>query len=898
MLKLTLRSLGDNWIRFVLTSLAVVLGVSFVVASFMITDSLRSVFGDLAGEINAGKDLIVRGSVEFGERENDTPAVSEDLIAQINAIDGVDLVEGSIFQFGVVPVAPDGEAVETQGPLAGLNWSDQPELTQLQMIDGEPPRAADEFVLEPDTIDEYDFVIGETYTVVTPAVGPQDFRLTGAFQFGLEEDASVGALISAFEPTTAQEVLGYPNSWQEIWISVDDGSVDSVRAAIEPLLPGDAEVVSGQESEEEFEDGFESFLGPFRTIMLVFAVIVAFVSAFLIYNTFNIVLGQRIRELGLLRAIGATGTQVSGSVIIEAAVVGVAATLVGLAGGFAAALGIQGLFGLFGADFPDGPLPLALRTVVVAAIVGIGFTLVAAVLPAFKASTIPPIAALAEGVGARETTGRGRTIIGAIAAFIGIALTALGLFGSFDSTAPQLYALGAGALVVFIATAILSPLIAGPASRMLGSRPVGVLFVILGPLLLLAGAAGVVTGVVLAISEAPAAILLVLPAALLAYSGWSALQAGLSSFRLAGVLGRKNASESPQRTATTAIALTIGIALVTTVTVVGTSLKESFAASIDTGVTADFIFTDESFSGLPVTLADDVAALDEIGTSTAGRSGTIELDGDERGVDAYGFDSIGELLDFGVSEGSLDPSGVAIYREVFEDNAMALGDDVDVRFQSGDQITVPIVAVFDENNLASSVLMDLELFEANTDGSADDFVVARIADDAETEQARQAVESLVASYPGSRVEDQSEFLDRQESNLNNVLAIVNVFLLVAVLIALIGIINTLTLSVFERTREIGLMRAVGMSRKQTVNMIRWEAAIVALFGAVLGAIIGVVFGWAITLAVPDDFIDRTAVPVPTLVQFLVVAAVIGMLAAYFPARRASRMKVLDAIAHS
>ncbi|MDH3708100.1 MAG: FtsX-like permease family protein, partial [Acidimicrobiia bacterium] len=467
-----------------------------------------------------------------------------------------------------------------------------------------------------------------------------------------------------------------------------------------------------------------------------------------------------------------------------------------------------------------------------------------------------------------------------------------------DDAAPQLYALGAGALVVFIATAILSPLIAGPAARILGSRPVGVLFVILGPLLLLGGLGSAVGAVALAVTESPAALLLLIPAVLLAYSGWSALQSGLSAFRLAGVLGRKSASESPQRTATTAIALTIGVALVTTVTVVGTSLKDSFRASIDTGVTADFIFTDESFSGLPVTVADDVAALDEIGASTAGRSGDIQLDGEGRSADAYSFDAIGELLDFDVTEGSLDPGGVLVFRDIYDDSAYSLGQEVEVRFQSGDAITVPVVGAFDDNSLASSVVMDLEIFETYTDAPSDDFVLARIADDAETEDARAAVDDVIDAYPGSRVEDQSEFLDRQESNLNNILAVVNVFLLVAVIIALIGIVNTLTLSVFERTREIGLMRAVGMTRHQTVNMIRWEAAIVALFGAVLGTLIGLLFGWAITIALPEDFVDRTSIPVPSIIQFLIVAAVIGMLAAYFPARRASRMQVLDAIAYS
>lgn len=847
MLKLALKSLGANRIRFALTALAVVLGVTFVVASFVVTDSLRSVFGDLATDINEGKDLIVRGSVEFGDRTSaDIPRVDDALVDQILSIDGVANAEGTIFQDGTIPLDAEGEVIGGgQGPpTAGSNWSDDQELSQSIIVDGSAPRSADEFVIDIDSADDADLVIGDQYTIVTPAAGRRDFTLVGTYRFGLEDNAAVGAVLTSFETTTAQEVLGYPGEFQEIWIRLDDGaSPDAVRSEIGSLLPETAEIVTGEESAKEFEDAVNSFIGPFGTVLLVFALIVAFVSAFLINNTFNIILGQRIRELALLRAIGATGSQVRRSVLLEALAVGIIATVVGIGLGLVGAIAIQALFSAVGLELPDGPLPLAARTVIVAVIVGVGVTLAAAIIPARKAAKVAPIAALRTSSELTEATTRRRTIVGTIIAVIGLVFTGLGLFGDYDSTANQLLSLGFGAMAIFIAVSILSPLIARPLSLIIGT-----------PLPKLLGASG--------------------------------------------HLARQNAARNPQRTAATAVALTIGLALVSLVVIVGTSLKESFAAALETSVTADFVASTDSFAGLPNEVRTEMEAAPELDNVSGLKFGQVQLDESTKDVAAADLDVLPELFDLDVRTGSVEPGTILIHSDVAEDQSAGVGDELTLTFRSGDTVTLAIGAVFDDNRvLQSSYVIDLETWEANSDDQLDQLVVATIADGADPAAARKIVDDLADEYPSIRVEDQSEFLDRQEQELNNILIIVNVFLVIALLIALVGIVNTLTLSVFERTREIGLLRAIGQTRRQTRRMIRWEAAIVALFGAIIGAVLGVAFGWAIATAIPDTIIDRTVIPWFSIVSFIIAAGLAGLAAAFFPARRASRMNILRAISH-
>lgn len=855
MLRLGLKSLLAHKIRFALTALTIVIGVAFVVAAFVTADSLRSGFDQIAEDINTGTDYTVRGELPFGDIfDADVPPVPAELVDDIAAVDGVEIAKGGFFVDGVIPVDGSGEAVTTFGPpAAGGNWLEDESLSQFFLIDGRWPVGDGEFALDVNSYADYDFELGGTYQVVTPT-GPREFTLTGTAQFGFPDDAGVGAIFSLFDTPTAQEVLGFPGQFNQISVRAEAGAdIDEVRSRIESVLPDGVEVITAAESTEEFSEGTETIIGPFQTILLVFAFIVLFVSMFIISNTFNIVLGQRVRELSLLRAVGATPWQVRWSVLTESAIIGIVASVAGLGLGMLGALGLKWLFGVLGASLPESSLPLAPRTVLAAVAVGVGFTVAASLVPAIRASRISPIAGLVEGASSDERASLGwrRLASGGLLLTIGLVLTGLGLFFDFDGATQQLGTLGAGAATTFVAVSVLSPLVARAVVSLL-ARPLE----------------------------------WIMP--------------------ISGRLARANAARNPRRTSATAVALTIGLALVTMVSVVGQSLKVSFSERLATAFTADFIVTANTQAGLPKTLREDIRAagigtpvgfdfeLVQIDAGTAPASTVIETN-----LTAARFEDLDEVINLDVTAGSLDgfdpQTALLIHSDVAANDGLALGDHVDLTFVSGDRVTTTVTAIFDGSGFWSNWLIDSALHAQMATSAFDDVVMVQSAND-DTEAARADIDGVLAGYPQAVLEDRQEFQASIESTLNTVLLLVNVFLGFALLIALIGIVSTLTLSVFERVREIGLLRAVGMTRRQMRRMIRWEAAAVSLYGAVVGVVLGAAFGVATATAIPDDIIDGVSAPIGQIAFFLAISVVFGLIAALFPAFRASRMNVLDAIA--
>ena len=855
MLRLALKSVLANKIRFAFTAIAIVVGVAFVTAAFVTADSLRSTFGDLAADINTGTDFTVRGALPFGDiTDSIAPSVPDSLVDDILAVDGVGAAEGGFFVDGVVPVDGAGETPTTfGGPIAGSNWTVEESLSQYFLITGERPRGLSEFAIDVGTFADYDFELGREYQVVTPT-GPRTFTLTGTIQFGFPDNAGIGATFSVFDTATAQEVLGFPGEFNQISVQAEPGAdIEAVRARIEAVLPTGVEAITSEEATEEFGNAFESFIGPFQTILLSFAFVVLFVSTFIISNTFNIVLGQRVRELSLLRAVGATPRQVRRSVLTESVIIGAVATVAGLGLGMLGAIGIRALFSAFGGSLPDGPLPLNLRTVAWAAAVGIGFTVVASLVPAIKASRLSPVAGLRDDSGADAGHRRiWRPVVGGALTVLGLVLTWRGLFADFDSTTVQLLSLAAGGAVVFVAVAVLSPLIAGPVVSALAS-----------PLQRI--------------------------------------------FGTAGRLARENAARSPRRTAATAVALTVGLALVAMVSVVGQSLKDTFVESLSSAVEADYVITVDSNAGLPKTLAEDLRSAG-VGSVVGFDSDRVEIYSDvapdrtdETRITATNLTRIEDVANLGVSDGSLsgfDPAtGLLVHAETAQDWGLTAGDEVELAFVSGDRVAVTVAAVFSQTQAPfwGPWLIDQSLHDRVSTSAADDWVAVRAAD-GEPAQAKALLDEVLAAYPQANLENRQQFQETAESNLDIVLAMVNVFLLFALFIALVGIVNTLTLSVFERTREIGLLRAVGMTRRQLRRMIRWEAVAIALYGALVGVVLGLAFGVATAVAIPDGIISRVSVPTGQIVLLVLLAMVFGLLAAVFPSYRAGRMNVLDAIA--
>ena len=882
MLRLALKSVLANKLRFAFTALAVVVGVAFVVSAFVTADSLRSTFDDLATDINTGNDFTVRGALPFGDiTEATAPSVSDGLLDDIRAVDGVDAAEGGFFVDGVIPVDGSGDTPTTfGGPIAGSNWTEDESLSQYFLITGEWPRGPRQFAIDAVTFADFDFELGQDYQVVTPT-GSRTFTLTGTMQFGFPDNAGIGAAFSVFDTATAQEVLGFPGQFNEIVVRAEPGAdIEAVRGRIEAVLPSGTEVITSEEATEEFGDVFESFIGPFQTILLSFAFVVLFVSTFIISNTFNIVLGQRVRELSLLRAVGATPRQVRRSVLTESVIIGAVATVVGLGLGMLGALGIRALFSAFGGSLPDGPLPLRLRTVAWAAAVGIGFTVVASLVPAIKASRLSPVAGLrddsaadagrrhmARPIGGRGPaavaeqllhsagwTGwmRGRPLVGSALAVVGLVLTWRGLFADFDSTTVQLLSLAAGGAVVFVAVAVLSPLIAGPVVSAL-ARP---------------------------------------------------LQ---RVFGTPGRLARENAARSPRRTAATAVALTVGLALVAMVSVVGQSLKDTFVESLSSAVEADYVISVDSNAGLPKTLAEDLRSAGA-GSVVGFDSDRVEIYSDvapdrieETRITATNLTRIEDVANLGVTDGSLsgfDPAAaLLVHTETAQDWGLTAGDEVELAFVSGDRVPVTVAAVFSQTQepFWGAWLIDQSLHDRVATSAADDWIAIGAAD-GEPAETKALLDEVLAAYPQANLENRQQFQETAESNLDIVLAMVNVFLLFALFIAGVGIVNTLTLSVFERTREIGLLRAVGMTRRQLRRMIRWEAVAIALYGALVGVVLGLAFGVATAVAIPDEIISRVSVPIGQIALLVLLAMVFGLLAAVFPSYRAGRMNVLDAIA--
>ena len=856
MLRLGIKSLLAHKVRFALTASTIVIGVAFVVASFVTADSLRSGFDQLAEDINTGTDYTVRGELPFGDVfDAVAPPVPAELVDDIAAVDGVEIAAGGFFVDGVIPVDGSGEPVTTFGPpAAGSNWIEDESLSQFYLIDGRWPVGIGEFALDVNSFADYDFELGGTYQIVTPT-GPREFTLTGTAQFGFPEDAGVGAIFSLFDSATAQEVLGYPGEFTAISVRAEAGAdIAEVQTRIEAVLPDGVEVITAAESAEEFSEGTETIIGPFQTILLVFAFIVLFVSMFIISNTFNIVLGQRVRELSLLRAVGATPQQVRRSVLTESAIIGIVASVAGLGLGMLGALGIKALFNALGASLPEGSLPLTLRTVLWAVAVGVGFTVLASLVPAIKASRISPVAGLSEGTTSDERASLGwkRLASGGVLLAIGLVLTGLGLFGDFDGATPQLSTLGAGAAITFVAVSVLSPLVARSVVSLL-ARP----------------------------------LVWIMP--------------------ISGRLARANAARNPRRTSATAVALTIGLALVTMVSIVGQSLKVSFGNRLATAFTADFIVTVDTQAGLPKTLSTDIEAAG-IGTPVGFDFDLVQIETSDTEalttvvqttLTAARISDLDAVINIDVVEGSLDSldpqSGLLIHSDVAGDEGLAIGDQVDLTFVSGDRVTVSVAAIFEGSGFWSNWFIDSALHSQVATTAFDDVVMVKSAID-DPEAARAAIDEVLSGYPQAVLEDRQEFQESIESNLNTVLVLVNVFLGFALLIALVGIVNTLTLSVFERIREIGLLRAVGMTRRQMRRMIRWEAAAVSLYGAVVGVMLGAAFGVATSAAIPEDIIDTIAVPYLQLYVFLVISVGFGLIAALFPAFRASRMNVLDAIA--
>jgi putative ABC transport system permease protein len=845
----TLKGLLGRKLRTALTALAIVLGVAMITGAFITTDTMLKASDDLKKASYGSADAVVTGKTAFklseggngGTQSNPLP---DALVKRVAAVPEVAAASGEI----------NGEAKLTDkkgkvldnngGPPFGVGFdASSPQaraLSPFKTKSGDFPQKPNEVAIDSATAKKEHYKVGDRIAVV--AKGPaQQYTITGIVSFG-GVDSIGSASAAVFSLAGAQEIFHKRGEVDSILVKGDPGvSAQQVRQSISKTLPPTAQVESAQ-SQDRFDlGGLDQFLKILRTALLVFGFVSLFVGAFIIFNTLSITVAQRTKEFGLLRMIGASRRQVLRSVILEAIVIGLIASIVGLAVGFGLAKGIDALFRATGIDLPSAGTVFATRTVIVSLAVGVGITTLAGLGPALRATRVAPVAALREGA-VDPARGRGKVgyAVTAVTVVLGIGLVAFGLFANGLDATEVLTSMGVGSLLLFIGVALVAPSIARP------------------------------------------------------MAGWI----GRLSARLGGSSGRlarDNSMRNPHRTATTAAALMIGIALVTFVAVLGAGVRKSYDDAFTQQVSAKYIVTaPDGFAPFSAGAADAVAAPDVKSTSV--REDQIKAFGKKQSVDGLDANA-GQLLNFDWRDGSdaslrgLDGNGAIVTTKYADKHHLRVGSPVSAVTASGKDLRLVVRGVlkrpeFNPLGLAE-VMVSRPLFDRTFTNPSLRYVFA----DAPSEA---TLKNALASFPDAKTWTLAAYQKDQDKQFNQFLSILYVLLALSVIVSLFGIVNTLVLSVFERTRELGMLRAVGMTRRQVRRMIRHESIITALIGAALGIVVGVFLSALVTQALSGEGVSFS-LPVGTLVLVVLVAIVAGMLAAILPARRAARLNVLAAL---
>jgi putative ABC transport system permease protein len=842
MRRITFRGLLARKLRLALTALAIVIGVTFVTGTLVLGDTLNRTVNTLIGSVYQHVSFEIRGQAAF--KDNSPAAVTgtavrkpvpASIAASIRHLPGVAYVFGTAGGYAQL-VAPDGSSIGNgAGKDLGFAFDPNQQLSPFRLVAGRAPATPRDVVIDRATARKYGFKLGSSIRVLLPD-GARTFRLTGIVGFG-NASTLAGDTLAGFEQSTAQEVFGLGGRYDAINVLAAPGADNvALQRSIARLLPAHVEVVSGQAVANELSSAVDNELSFLSTALLIFALISLFVGGFTIFNTFTITVGQRTRELALLRVVGASRGQLLRSVLGEAGLIGLGGSLVGLGLGVLAALGLKALLGAFGISLPSAPLVFEARTVAVALGIGVGVTVLSAIVPARRAVGIPPVAALVDQT--EDTTPgvpRRRRRVGAVMAVVGVAALVAGVSG------PNVTLVGVGSAALLIARAMLVPLVARPLAGLLG-RP---------------------------------------------------LRAVLGT---PGRLGRENSMRSPRRTAQTAAALMVGIGIVSTIGVLGASLSASASDQIDSAVNADYLIT--SSGGFSRSVPVAVSHLPGARASTNVYRGQFEFRGSLSSLAAVTPARLGKTVNLHVVRGSGAPALAAGQLLVDSTTAAAdhlhVGSVVDVGFAQTGPTTMRIGGIYKTNPLIGKYVTGERFFVSHFDHPLPGAVLVKTAPGVRNFEG--FLNRRLVAYPNLTIQTRAQFESQQKANIDQLLGLVYVLLALAVVIALIGIVNTLMLSVFERTREIGLLRAVGMRRGQVKAMIRSESVIIALFGSVIGVVMGTGVGVALASALRNNGVTNVAVPVASLIAFVVLSALLGLIAASWPARRAAGLDVLTAIA--
>ncbi|MBA2462604.1 MAG: ABC transporter permease [Actinobacteria bacterium] len=849
MIRFALKGMLGRKLRTILTAIAIVLGVTMVSGTYVLTDSIDQAFDSIFTDVREGSSVVISGKSAFDLSDGSgatAPAFGESLLDEVRKAPSVQAAEGSVDTESAQLIGDDGKAIVYGGaPNLGFSIADgESQFNPLTLVEGTWP-GPNEVVIDEATAGKESFAIGQKVGIQA-AGRVERLRIAGIIRFGSVSTIG-GATLAGFDLPTAQRLFDREGKLDEIAVAARAGVTDAeLLREIRKILPDDTQVLAAQQQAEEDASDTNEFITFLQGFLLAFAGIALFVGSFVIANSLSITIAQRTREFATVRTLGASRRQVLGSLVLEALVVGTLSSLAGLFLGLGLAKLLFWLFDLVGFTLPNQGLIFETRTIVVSLVVGILVTLLASLRPALRATRVPPIAAVREGATLPPSRfARFRTLGSLALTALGFAALAYGLFGDGLSTTQLLVWMGLGALLIFVGVALFAPRIVRPLAFALG---------------------------------------------------WPATRLGGA----AGHLARDNSRRNPQRTASTAAALMIGLALVTLVAVLAQGITSTFTRSVEEIFTSDYAITAQNnFAPIPIAAAEaaaEASGVEAVGNVRTGEARIFETNEFVTAVDPGAETAItlewiegsqGILGDLG-RDGAFVDDGYA------DDHDLSVGSPIELLTPSGETLQLTVKGVFDPPTGGSPfgvVTFSSETFDENYVSPRNLYSFIQMRGDV-TDANTTALEAALADFPNAKAQTQEEFVDNQISGLSSILNILYVLLALSVIVSLFGIVNTLVLTVFERTREIGMLRAVGMTRRQVRRMVRHESVITALIGGVLGIVLGIVLGGLLVARV--EFIEFS-LPTVQLVVFAIATVFVGILAAIFPARRAARLDPLEAL---
>jgi len=843
-LKVTWRNLVARKLRLLLSAFAIVLGVAFVAGSLIFTDAMGGAFDDIIEGSTADVEIAFEGANDF-DSVQDSRVIPASVADELAELPEVGSVHPATNLQTVFVIGSGGKVVGGNGPPGlAFNPTSATAITGkpiIDLTDGSLPDGPREIALDVATAEKAGYDVGDTVTLVTPGRPPTiEAELTGLVEFG--SGGLNGATLTLFDLDYMQDTFF---DGKEVYTAISLNAAEGVSqadlaAAAQEVLPEGVQARTGDAVVAENQASIDEIMGFLNTFLLVFAAVSLVVGTFLIINTFSILVAQRSRELALLRALGASRHQVNRSVLLEALGVGIIGSTLGLVGGYLLALGLRAFFGIIGLDLAGAEFPVEPSTLIASYAVGIIVTVFAAYLPARRASRIAPVQALRDHVAMPESSLRVRLLVGSTLVVGGAVAMVAGLA---DEGSQSLIALGLGMLGVLVGVALLSPLIAKPVIRAFG-----VLF---------------------------------------------------RPFGSVGRLSTENSLRNPRRTAATASALMVGLALMAMMSMLGSSASASTDEAIESTLTSEFVVSNAVGQPFSTDVAKQIRRLDSVDTVASLRYASPEVKGGGTAwmaaIDPGDFADVMQVPMVAGTIGALEEGKVLVGANPAERGGYEVGDTVTLTFQGGD-VDVEVAGIIDTSGaVPAEWLVTQDTLVEGGLAPLDSMLFVTKADGASTADLRAGVEEITEELPTVTLKDPQEFADEQKGQINTFLYMIYGLLVLSVLIAILGVVNTLALSVIERTREVGLLRAIGLSRRQLRTMIRLESIVIAVFGALLGLGMGLAFGFTLMQALEDEGLSVLVVPWGTLAVFVLAAAVVGVLAALFPARRAAKLDVLGAI---